>query len=119
MAARQSKVIAWQEKLALREGTPSPSAKPAGADVIVKIVLGKTGIVKTMKFPKATFTFDVIERVCRNQGMDSANVGLYRRSGLRLEEDLTLEELDVCNEVRILSSSSNDLTNGTKGYSGA
>jgi len=88
MMARESKVLAWQQKI---------QRDTSSKELTLKINIIRIGASKTLKFPSSTLVHEVVSRVAKTHNVNPSGCGLFRRSGLRLEDDLTLEEQDVAN----------------------
>lgn len=86
---RESKVMAWQQKIQ----RPNPGS--TSGEIMVKVKIVKLGAVKTLKFNADTVIYDAIKNIAKKNGLNNAGFGLYRRSGLQLDEDLTFAEQDV------------------------
>lgn len=84
---RPLNVDKWSEKF---------QKKNEGEEIIIKVNLINVGGRKTMKVGKRTLVSDLIQRIAKQHNISNpALYGLFRRSGLQLDSDLTLEDLDL------------------------
>ena len=83
----------WQQKV------ERPAPGKVSGDLMIKIHLVRLGATKTMKFDSNTLIYDAINKAAKQSGVQPAGYGLYRRSGLKLDPDLTFSEQDVITNV--------------------
>lgn len=79
------------------------SKKVDGTEIVIRVRLPEVGGVKTLKLPTQMRVSDVVERALKTLGIaDPAYHALFRRSGLQLDNDLTLAEQDVLANVCVM-----------------
>jgi hypothetical protein len=86
----------WQEKV------QRPDVY--SGDIIIQVVLVKLGGTKTMKFSSDTLISDAVKRIASGASVVAANYGLYRRSGLPLNENESFAAQEVAAKVSLLNS---------------
>ena len=84
----------WQEK------TQRPVPGSVTGEIVLKIKMARLGAMKTIKFDASTVVREVIQRAAKQCGIsDWSTLGLYRRSGLKLDPNQTLSVQDVISNV--------------------